>query len=245
MENTFETTFLEISSSVLKQNRSINVSIPKAFLNNELPVLFLLDGGKSEQLNFILKTVSEVLNEGSIQPFIIVGIENIERNYDFTSRTSVRKDRKWVPKFGNAHRFKQFIVSELIPFIEQNYPVSKDRSIIGESLGGLLIMDILYQYPNEFSNYIAIDPSLWWNDNELLKRFEKEWKFKESSNISLWISSSKTKAIWDVTHSFDQWITKEKLISNYWFDVDEEQTHFSIFKAHVKKALKWNFSSKL
>lgn len=245
MGNTFETIFLEISSSILKQSRSINVSIPKAYLTDELPVLFLLDGGKSEQLDFVLKIVSEVLNEGNIQPFIIVGIENIDRNFDFTNRTSVRKDRKWEPKFGNAHRFKAFIVSELIPFIEENYLVTKNRTIIGESLGGLLVMDILYNYRNEFSNFIAIDPSLWWNDNEILKRFDTELKFNDLSNFSLWISSSKNKVIWDVTHSFDQWIRDKISNSNYWFEEDEEQTHFTIFKAHIKKALLWVYSSKL
>ncbi|MEO7294214.1 MAG: alpha/beta hydrolase-fold protein, partial [Ginsengibacter sp.] len=44
------------------------------------------------------------------------------------------------------------------------------RTIIGQSLGGLLATEILFKKPTLFNKYIIISPSLWWDDASLLKQ---------------------------------------------------------------------------
>lgn len=114
----------QISSKILKQDRTINVWIPNDFKDDDLPVLYLLDGGLQEKFNHIQQLLIHLINENKIKPVLLVGIENIERNYDFTGNTTVRRDRKWVPKYGNASRFKRFITEELIPTIDTK-PIKK------------------------------------------------------------------------------------------------------------------------
>ena len=55
-----------------------------------------------------------------------------------------------------------------MPFIEKKYPVSSVRTLVGHSLGGLVVMNILLKHKELFENYIAIDPSMWWDNNKLL-----------------------------------------------------------------------------
>ncbi len=44
------------------------------------------------------------------------------------------------------------------------------RTLIGQSLGGLLATEILMSKPELFDKYIIISPSLWWDNGSMLKR---------------------------------------------------------------------------
>ena len=57
---------------------------------------------------------------------------------------------------------------ELQPFIEKKYRGSGSRTLIGESLGGLLATEILFKQPSLFDKYIIISPSVWWDNGSLL-----------------------------------------------------------------------------
>jgi predicted alpha/beta superfamily hydrolase len=56
----------------------------------------------------------------------------------------------------------------LLPYIEKKYPVSSVRTLIGHSMGGLMVMNIFLKHTAHFDNYVAIDPSMWWDDGKLL-----------------------------------------------------------------------------
>jgi len=58
---------------------------------------------------------------------------------------------------------------ELIPFVEEKYPVTSYRTFVGHSFGGLTAVYALFSHPELFSNYVAIDPSMWWDDQLLVK----------------------------------------------------------------------------
>ena len=243
MNNLFLIRKFTIYSKILKQNRNYSLCIPKGFENVNLPILYLLDGGENEKLYYVLNEVSELLANNKISPFIIVGIENIDRNYDFTTNTLVRKDRKWVPKFGNSIRFRKFITEELINEVESNFQNSIQRSIFGESLGGLFVMDLMYNSPEFFDQYLVVDPSLWWNNNELLNKFITGNNLF-SENFKLWISASKTVAINRVTDSFNSWIEDKMSKSNYSYKLDLNETHFTIFKSNFVEIITWSFPYK-
>ena len=58
---------------------------------------------------------------------------------------------------------------ELIPEIEQRYRTNGDRTFIGYSLGGLFGVYAMLSSPETFGRMILVRPSLWWDDNLLLK----------------------------------------------------------------------------
>lgn len=93
-------------------------------------------------------------------------------------------------KNGEADNFRKFIREELIPFIESKYPVTNYRTLIGHSYGGLFTISTLIHQPNLFANYLAIDPSLDWDNQRLIKESEEIFKNQNYKNKSLFMSLS-------------------------------------------------------
>jgi len=83
--------------------------------------------------------------------------------------------RKYDVKSGGARLFLNFIVKELIPFIESNYRVSSsDRGLGGYSYGGLFTLFALFTHPEAFDRYFAGSPSLEY-DHGILFKYENEF----------------------------------------------------------------------
>jgi hypothetical protein len=108
------------------------------------------------------------MGNGTMRPFILVGIENTERRRDMTGPTEVADDRKIAPRVGGSAAFREFIRDELIPAIDARYRTTRERAIVGESLAGLFVVETLLTEPAMFDTYIAFDPSLWWNDGKMV-----------------------------------------------------------------------------
>jgi uncharacterized protein len=163
----------ECSSTVLGEKRILNIYLPEGYRPDDslrYPVVYLLDGSADE--DFIHVTGLFQFNSFSwinrVPKSIIVGIANVDRRRDFTFPTSIEADKKKYPSTGHSERFIEFIASELEPFIEKKYKTTAARTIIGESLGGLLATEILIKRPALFNRYIIVSPSLWWDDGSLL-----------------------------------------------------------------------------
>ncbi|WP_334125513.1 alpha/beta hydrolase [Empedobacter brevis] len=236
--------FEKVFSKLLNQERNIFIWIPEDYNDADLPVLYLLDGGMNERFMYVIQLVDELIKSNRINPLIVVGIENINRNFDFTRNTNVAKDKKWVTEFGNAENFAKFLALELIYFIKNRYKTNGIKAIVGESLGGLLVMDLLYSFPGYFDYYIAIDPSLWWNNQELLGYYLGDFDYTILKNKKLWISSSKTVAISKFTDQLDEKLKQmHNLKTNWNYMHDVSQNHFTIFKSSIENALIWTFKN--
>ena len=100
---------------------------------------------------------------------IVVGISNVDRKRDFTYPSNMEIDRKEFPTSGESEKFIKFIADELQGIVKSKYRTNNEKTIIGQSLGGLLATEILFKRPDLFDNYIIISPSLWWDDENMLK----------------------------------------------------------------------------
>jgi predicted alpha/beta superfamily hydrolase len=167
-----------IESKTLGEQRRINVYLPPAYTESaasRLPVLYMPDGGMAEDFLHVAGLVQVSVGNGTMRPFILVGIENTERRRDLTGPTQVAEDRKIAPRVGGSAAFRTFIRSELMPAITSRYRTAAETAIMGESLAGLFVVETLLLEPALFDTYIAIDPSLWWNDDELVTAVAKRW----------------------------------------------------------------------
>jgi predicted alpha/beta superfamily hydrolase len=99
---------------------------------------------------------------------IVVGIGNVDRKRDFTYPSQNKLDQKEFPTSGQSEKFINFLEKELQPFVDSTYRITELKTIIGQSLGGLLTTEILFKKPELFDNYIIVSPSLWWDDEKLL-----------------------------------------------------------------------------
>ena len=179
---------VEIKSAILNESRKINIYLPDSYNPDSsklYPVIYLLDGSMDEDFIHIVGNVQFCSFSwiNIIPETIVVGIANVDRKKDFTYPSNVEIDQKEFPTSGKSANFIKFISEELKPFINNNYKTNATSTIIGQSLGGLLATQILFEQPNLFQNYIIISPSLWWDDEMILKR-----KFdKPLSNKSIYI----------------------------------------------------------
>lgn len=162
---------IALESRILNESRVINVFVPKQVSENpraRVPALYMLDGGVEEDFIHVARTVEDGIRHGEMAPVILVGIQNTERRRDMTGPTAVPSDREIAPRVGGSIAFRKFIRDELMPEIEASFPVNTRKGIIGESLAGLFIMETLAVELNLFDTYIALSPSLWWNDAALV-----------------------------------------------------------------------------
>jgi predicted alpha/beta superfamily hydrolase len=157
-----------IRSSILAEERRINVYRPPADPASPLPVLYMPDGGLAEDFLHVAGLVQVLAGNGTMRPFLLVGIENTERRRDLTGPTDVARDLKIAPRVGGSAKFRAFLRDELMPEIGKRYRVTKERAIVGESLAGLFVVETLLVEPELFDTYLAFDPSLWWNHESLV-----------------------------------------------------------------------------
>jgi predicted alpha/beta superfamily hydrolase len=163
-----------IKSIILKEERALNIYLPDGYNPKDTvkyPVVYLLDGSTDEDF---LNVVGLYYFNGfpwvnRTPKSIIVGIANTDRKRDFTYPTSIKEDKASYPSTGGSSNFIWFIANELQPYIEKNYKTTTDRTIIGESLGGLLATEILFKHTALFRQYIIISPSLWWDNGSILQ----------------------------------------------------------------------------
>lgn len=163
-----------VYSKVLTEKRIINVYLPEGYDpkdTTKYPVIYLLDGSKDEDFIHVAGLVQYLsfpwINQ--TKPSIVIGIANVDRRRDFTYPTSIVKDKKDFPTTGSSEKFISFIETELQPLVSSHYKTSANKTLIGQSFGGLLATEILFKRPQMFDNYIIVSPSLWWDNESLLK----------------------------------------------------------------------------
>lgn len=160
-------------SGALDEDRELNVYLPLSYGTDpeaRYPVIYLLDGSADEDFIHIAGLV-QFASFSWIQMVpesIVVGIANVDRKRDFTYPSKNEKDQKELPTSGGSAAFIEALEREILPLIESRYRIDGGRTLIGQSLGGLLATEILLKKPALFDRYIIVSPSLWWDDGSLL-----------------------------------------------------------------------------
>lgn len=171
----------KIKSVQLGETRTINIYLPEGFNPKDTltyPVIYIPDGGIEE--DFIhLTGIVRYNTQPWIERFpqsIVVGIENTNRkrdfsfavpNIDFVEKIGFKKSQ--FPAYGGSAKYIGFLEKELQPYLKAKYKANSHRTLIGESMAGLLATEVLFKHRELFDNYIIITPSLWWGDGSLLK----------------------------------------------------------------------------
>lgn len=180
----------EIQSKELNEKRILNIYLPEGYNASEdtkYPVIYLLDGSADEDFIHVVGLVQfnsfEWINQ--VPKSIIVGIATVDRKRDFTFPTTIENDKTRFPTTGHSDQFIAFIEKELQPFIEKKYKTNDSKTIIGQSLGGLLETEILLKKPFLFNKYVIVSPSLWWDNGSLLNLDSEILKenFKQQTDI--------------------------------------------------------------
>lgn len=212
-----------LESKVLAETRRINVYLPPGYAKSDakLPVLYMPDGGLGEDFLHVAGLVQVLVGNETMRPFILVGIENTERRRDLTGPTDNAKDKTIAPRVGGAVAFRKFIRDELIPEVKRRYRTTDESAIVGESLAGLFVVETFFLEPDLFDTYIAIDPSLWWNDHKLVDGAAASLYARPRLAKSLFLASS----------------------SEFIGDVDQTKALADILKADAPAGVRWHYEA--
>lgn len=238
---------IEFKSQILGEERVLNIYLPNGYSPDSLktyPVIYLLDGSIDE--DFI--HISGLVQFGSfswikmIPETIVVGISNVDRKRDFTYPTRNLDDKKNFPTTGQSKNFIDFIENELLGFIDQNYKTNSSKTIIGQSLGGLLASEILLKKPGLFTHYIIISPSLWWDDKSLFDLIPDSTLSPKS--IFIGVGKEGYGMEEDAEEFYDQLNKIKSTNTNLYFEYFEKQDHGDVLHLAVYHAFEKLFNSK-
>ena len=185
-------TQLQIESQVLGETRTILVRVPPSYARGSAayPVIYLTDGDR--QLPHLAAVASFLAREGRMPEVILVGITNTDRTRDLTPTPVVNQildgQRFDFPTSGGAHKFLQFIETELIPRIENEYRTQPYRVFAGHSFGGLFALHVAFTRPELFNAVVAVSPSLTWDDRYVYRAAEKFVAAKRESKATLFFT---------------------------------------------------------
>lgn len=167
-------------SNTLHENRQIWVHAPDnnspdgIYAQRRCPVIYVLDG--DDHFKSVVAMVEKLSQGGPnimLPPMIVVGISNTDRTRDLTPthvRAAAMMDSASAARSGGGDKFISFLEKELIPHIDSLYPTAPYRVFIGHSLGGLMAIHTLINHTRLFNAYLAIDPSMMWDDQQLVKQ---------------------------------------------------------------------------
>ncbi len=156
-------------SDLLPLNRDIYVYLPPGYeqLNNtqRYPVLYMQDGQNlfNEATSFngiewkLDEAAEHLIKEGKIEPIIIVGVFNTEqRTAEFTPAAMASGESK-------SDLYAKVFVDEIKSMIDSQYRTlagAEHTAIGGSSMGGLIDLVILKQYPETFGKVALLTPHL-------------------------------------------------------------------------------------
>lgn len=211
-----------IYSNILNESRDYWVKLPENYNPNssvKYPVVFLLDGFS---LKNNLESVYDNYMGHYLPDMILVGISNrANRTRDLTiSQVKSRRGSAMNVHTGGADNFRQFIEKELIPYIDKTFPTTNYRTLIGHSYGGLFALNMLINNSNVFRNYIAIDPSIEWDNQLLLKQAQEKLKTQNYTGKSLYVSLAT-----EQLHMWDERVTIDNVM--------EDTSEFTLFARSI------------
>ncbi|MDP4252496.1 MAG: alpha/beta hydrolase-fold protein [Bacteroidota bacterium] len=190
-----------IHSGILNEERKIWVYVPggasdEGVGKQRYPVVYLFDG----EAHFVsvvgmIQQLSEVNNNMVCPKMIIVGIPNIDRTKDLTPTHADAGPPYFYGSSktsGGGEKFISFIESELMPYIDGHYPTAPYKMLIGHSFGGLMVMQTLVHHTHLFNAYVSIDPSMWWDNQHLLKEAKNAIAEKKYQGTWLYLGIANT-----------------------------------------------------
>jgi predicted alpha/beta superfamily hydrolase len=231
-----------IDSKILSETRRINVYMPPGYTESSaarLPVLYMPDGGIAEDFLHVAGLVQVSVGNGTMRPFLLVGVENTQRRRDMTGPTENEEDKKIAPRVGGSEAFRRFFRDELMPQVKGRYRTTDETAIVGESLAGLFVMETFLLEPDLFDTYIAFDPSLWWNNQKLLKDAAETLRKRPKLSKTLYLANSDEEVIAGTMQRFADILSKNAPPNLRWhYERMPEEKHSTIYHPAALRAFR-------
>ena len=161
-----------LPSAIYDATREINVWLPPGYAESgrSYPVLYLLDGGQDQDFHHISGLAQLGTVNGTTRDVIVVGVASVDRRNELALPTLNAELIARYPTQGQSDRFRRFLAGEVLPFVEARFRTSGETALMGESLAGLFVVETFLKEPRMFDAWVAVSPSLWWDDGQLARQ---------------------------------------------------------------------------
>lgn len=221
-----------IESKKLDGSRELKIQLPRNYdpdSKRSYPLVIVLDG------DYLFEPVAGNIDYQAywedIPDCIVVGVkQGNTREDDF-----YYDDDNFLPIAEGAN-FYEFLASELIPYIENNYSASNYRIIAGHDLGANFMNYYLFKDRPIFRAFIALSPDL---APKMADRLKERLALIEQE--SFYYMATADADIRFLRNSIIECDTKLKLVENeklqYKFDDFKDANHYSLVGRGIPKAL--------
>jgi predicted alpha/beta superfamily hydrolase len=116
-----------------------------------------------------------------------------------------------------------------MPAIKARYRTAPETAIMGESLAGLFVVETFFLEPDLFDTFIAFDPSLWWNSNELVQSAASRLRTL-ANRRTLYLASSSEPELATLTRQLADRLTQNAPATLTWhYEPMPAETHATIY----------------
>ncbi len=232
-----------VHSTILDEDRPVWIHTPNGYdqTSDPYPVMYLLDG--NAHFLHTAGIIEFLAGVGYMSPMIVVALPNTDRTRDLTPALSAPAEN--MPTAGGADNFLAFIADELMPYVEANYRTAPYEVLVGHSFGGLFAVHALITRPEVFDAYVAISPSLWWDEKGLVTKAEHFFREHEDLEGYLYMTignegGAMLAAAWEMAGVLEEF-APETL--DWHFEYMAEETHGSIPHRTTYDALETLYAS--
>ncbi len=175
-------------SKIYHETRTLRVLVPANYFSprhahRSYPVLYMQDGQNLFDANtsfagewHVDETVEHLVGGFKISPMFVVGIDNggEKRSAEYLPYPDPHNDKGNVSEQKDVHgkEYARFVITEVMPFIEKKYRVSRgaaNTGLGGSSYGGDIALYTALEYPGTFGHLLVESPPLDIGDGQLLK----------------------------------------------------------------------------
>ena len=183
---------IPFDSKIYHATRILRVLVPANYFSphnahRSYPALYMQDGqnlfdkGTSSSGEWQMdETVEHLVGGFKIPPMFVVGIDNAgeKRSSEYLPYPDPHNDKDGVSGEKDVHgsEYARFVVTEVMPFIEKRYRVSRgamNAGLGGSSYGADIALYIAMRYPGTFGHLLLESPALWIGNDQLMKDVQK------------------------------------------------------------------------
>lgn len=156
-----------IKSQLLPQPREVIVYLPADYAQStqQYPVLYITDG--DIQGAHTAGTVDFLAKFDLIPAMIVVGIVTPAQQRT-EELTVVKSGQQPGQKLAGADLTLAHLEQDIIPAIKSRYRTANYQALAGTSHGGQFAINAAIKRPGLFNGIIAVSPSLYWNNNQVI-----------------------------------------------------------------------------
>jgi predicted alpha/beta superfamily hydrolase len=165
-----------IYSKVLNEKRDIKVLLPNNYsIENKYPVIYITDANYNFEIAF--NYLTQLIKSNSIPKTILVGIPQKNRGNE-------------LDVFWSEHgiKFKNFVFTEVITFIDKKYSTSGFNTIVGHSDGAEFNHLLMIEKNNPFRGFINVSENL---NTDVSNEISKFFKTYTGDRLYYFIASAK------------------------------------------------------